>query len=136
MKIIPVTGRSNSGKTTFICKLIPELKIYGTVGVIKHLGDHEYRLEEGKDTTLFFENGADLTTGIDAGKSVVTFRSNSLDMMLYLYKQQDIDFAVIEGFKKYPFPKIVIGDLQDDTGILRNPTVDQVIASLSSFEDY
>lgn len=44
MKIIQVAGRSNSGKTTFIRKLIPELKKIGPVGVIKHLGDHEYHL--------------------------------------------------------------------------------------------
>jgi molybdopterin-guanine dinucleotide biosynthesis protein MobB len=34
MKIIQVVGRSNSGKTTFIRKLIPELKKIGPVGVI------------------------------------------------------------------------------------------------------
>ena len=29
------------GKTSFIRNLIPVLKSYGSVGVIKHLGDHE-----------------------------------------------------------------------------------------------
>ena len=46
MKIIQVVGRSNSGKTTFIKQLIPILKTQGRVAVIKHLGDHEYELEE------------------------------------------------------------------------------------------
>ena len=57
MKIIQVAGHANSGKTTFISTLIPVLKLRGRVGVIKHLGDHDYHLDEGKDTTMFFENG-------------------------------------------------------------------------------
>ena len=70
MKIIQVAGRSNSGKTTFIRKLIPELKKIGAVGVIKHLGDHEFFLETDKDTTFFYDAGADITTGIDTKKTV------------------------------------------------------------------
>jgi len=136
MKIIQVTGRANSGKTTFITQLVAVLKSQGKVGVIKHLGDHEYVLKEGKDTTRFFESGADLSAGIDAGKSVVAFHSPDLDAMLRLFKQQGIDFAIIEGFKTRHFPKIVIGDLPDATCILRNPTVDLVISALSRFEDY
>ena len=54
MKIIQIVGRSNSGKTTFIRNLIPELKKRGSVAVIKHLGDHIYNIEEGKDTIGFF----------------------------------------------------------------------------------
>ncbi|RQW06400.1 MAG: molybdopterin-guanine dinucleotide biosynthesis protein B, partial [Calditrichaeota bacterium] len=45
MKIIQIVGRSNSGKTTFIRNLVPQLKKTGKVAVIKHLGDHDYQLE-------------------------------------------------------------------------------------------
>ena len=136
MKIIQVAGHANSGKTTFISTLIPILKLRGRVGVIKHLGDHDYHLDEGKDTTIFFENGADISAGIDSCKSVVTLNSNDLDDLLLFFKNKGIDFAIIEGFKTRDFPKIVIGDLPSDTGVLQNPSVDQVISSLSSFEDY
>jgi len=136
MKIIPVAGLASSGKTTFIRNLIPVLKSYGSVGVIKHLGEHEYRQEEGKDTTVFFENGADISAGIDSGKSVVALQTIDLDEILILFKQQGIDFAVIEGFKTRDFPKIIIGDLLNETCILRNPTADQVVSSLTRFEDY
>ena len=56
--------------------------------------------------------------------------------MLLFFKNKGIDFAIIEGFKTRNFPKIVIGDLPSDTSVLQNPSVDQVISSLSSFEDY
>jgi len=136
MKIIQVVGRANSGKTSFITKLIPALKPFGRVGVIKHLADHEFRLEEEKDTTVFFGNGADISAGIDAKKSVVALNTSALDDMLNLFKQQGVDFVVIEGFKTHPFPKIVIGDLPSDSCILRNPTVPEVVSDLSRFEDY
>jgi molybdopterin-guanine dinucleotide biosynthesis protein MobB len=136
MKIIQVVGLANSGKTTFIKNLIPALKLRGRVGVIKHLGDHDYFQEDGRDTTVFFENGADISAGIDSGKSVVTLRTTDLEEMFFLFKQQGIDFAVIEGFKTRDFPKIVIGDLSSDTCIMRNPAIGQVVSSLSQFEDY
>lgn len=136
MKIIQVSGRANTGKTTFIKNLIPVLKSQGRVGVIKHLGDHDFLLDEGKDTTLFFENGADISAGIDSHKSVIALHTDNLDKMLRFFKNEGMDFAVIEGFKKRNFPKIIIGDLPSDTCVLRDPTVEQVISSLPLFEDY
>jgi len=136
MKIIHIVGRSNSGKTTFIRTLIPELKKLGTVAVIKHLGDHEYLLEKGKDTTGFFDAGADISVGMDGNKAVLAIHNNDLDAMLDLLCTTGMAYVIIEGFKARSFPKIVIGDLASDPCVLRNPTVDQVICSLDKFEDY
>jgi molybdopterin-guanine dinucleotide biosynthesis protein MobB len=136
MKIIQVVGRSNSGKTTFIKQLIPILKTQGHVAVIKHLGDHDYELEEGKDTTGFFDAGADISVGIDAHKSVAAIRNNSLDSTLRLLFDQGINITVIEGFKQRAFPRIVIGDLETDNRILTNPCPDEVLASINAFEDF
>jgi molybdopterin-guanine dinucleotide biosynthesis protein MobB len=136
MKIIQVTGRSNTGKTTFIKNLIPELNKKGKVAVIKHLGDHNYLLDEGKDTTGFFLAGAAISAGIDADKAVIALRNNSLDTMLGLLKGLGMDFAIIEGFKQRSFKKIVIGDLQVEGCILKNPTIDEVVASIGRFDTY
>jgi len=136
MKIIQVSGRSNSGKTTFIRKLIPELKKIGPVGVIKHLGDHEFHLDEGKDTTLFYEAGADISTGIDAHKTVSALHTTNLDKILDYYVVTGIHFAVIEGYKQRSFAKIVIGNLEIDRCILSNPSIEEVIQSLDQFDEY
>ena len=136
MKIIQIVGRSTSGKTTFIRQLIPKLKTLGRVAVIKHLGDHEYHLEAGKDTTDFFDAGAEISVGIDAHKSVAAIRKNSLDTVLRLLFDQGMDFAVIEGFKQLSFPKIVIGNLETDRCVLTNPRPDEVLASINIFEDF
>ena len=136
MKIIQIVGRANTGKTTFIKNLIPVLKTHGKVGVIKHLGDHDYLLDKNKDTTVFFENGADISVGIDASKSVIALHSGDLDEMLRLFQNKGMQFAVIEGFKQREFPKVIIGDLPSETCVLRNPTVDDVVTSLALFKDY
>jgi molybdopterin-guanine dinucleotide biosynthesis protein MobB len=136
MKIIQIAGRSKSGKTTFIKNLIPELKKKGQVAVIKHLGDHEYILEEGKDTTVFFDAGADIAIGIDAHKAVITIRKNTLDEVLRMAVNQGMDFVIIEGYKQRSFPKIVIGSLDVDRCVLANPTIKDVITSIDLFEDF
>ena len=136
MKIIQVVGSSNSGKTTFIKNLIPELKKLGNVAVIKHLGHHTYHITEGKDTTLFFEAGADISIGIDSDKAVVTMHKNTLEDIFDMLFDQGIEFAVVEGFKSRSFPKIVIGSLPAENCILSNPTVLEVITSLSLFENF
>lgn len=136
MKIIQVTGRSNSGKTTLIRRLIPELKKKGSVGVIKHLADHEYILEKSKDTTGFYDAGAEISAGIDSDKSVIAIRNNSLDTILALFRMQGIEYAIIEGFKDRPFKKIVVGDLQIEGCILRNPAVEEIVASVERFDTY
>jgi molybdopterin-guanine dinucleotide biosynthesis protein MobB len=136
MKIIQIVGRSNSGKTTFIRNLIPELKKIGKIGVIKHLGDHDFVLEGGKDTTFFFEAGADIASGIDAHKTVMAIRNNILDETLQAYLAYGIDFAVIEGYKEREYAKIVIGFLEVERCILKNPTVNEVIQSIHRFDDF
>jgi len=136
MKIIQVTGRSNTGKTTFIKQLIPVLNTKGRVAAIKHLADHEYVLEKGKDTTGFFDAGAEVSAGIDGDKSVVAIQNNSLDEILALLMARGMDYCIVEGFKDRSFKKIVIGDLQLEGCILRNPTVDDVIASIDRFDTY
>lgn len=136
MKIIQVVGRSNSGKTTFIKQLVPKLKTQGLVAVIKHLGEHEFELEAGKDTTGFFDAGADISVGIDAHKSVVAIRKNSLESTLQILFDQGMNFTIIEGFKQITFPRIVIGDLKTDQCVLNNPCPDEVLASLDAFEDF
>ena len=104
--------------------------------MIKHLADHEFLLEQGKDTTGFFTTGAEISVGIDANKSVVALQNNSLDAMLALLNGQGMDFVIIEGFKQRSFKKIVIGDLQVEGCILHNPTTEDVVASIGRFDTY
>ncbi len=136
MKIIHIVGGHNSGKTTFIHKLLPALSGLGTTAVIKHLHSHLYSLEKGKDTTTHYEHGADVVSGIDPEKAVVAIRSGDLNGQLRMLCDMGVEYVIIEGHKTYPYPKIVIGDLEIENTVLSNPSVDDVIASMDSFSDY
>jgi len=136
MRIIQIVGHANSGKTTFIRNLIPELKKRGRVAVIKHLADHTYNLEAGTDTTEFFDAGADASIGIDAEKTVMAIKKNTLDDTLIFLARLGMDFAIIEGYKKCRYPKIVIGYLSIEKSVLSNPSIGEVLASLDLFENF
>ena len=136
MKVIQIVGYSGSGKTGFIERLIPLLRARGEVGVIKHLGEHAFILEEEKDTSRFYEKGADLSAGIDPEKMVMVARDNRLDHALDMFSDAGIDFAIVEGFKTIPYPRIVIGDLESEGCVLRNPVPEEVLRSLSIFTDH
>jgi molybdopterin synthase catalytic subunit len=136
MKLIHIAGFSNSGKTTFISALLPELEKLGPVGVVKHIGHHGYTLPEAKDTTRFFAAGAAASAGIDARKSVLLLQENNLERILELLCDAGMQYAVIEGFKEKAYPKIVIGKVPGaEHIILEDPLVDDVLAHLDEFSD-
>ncbi|HZD42542.1 MAG TPA: molybdopterin-guanine dinucleotide biosynthesis protein B [Methanomicrobiales archaeon] len=136
MKIIQVVGTSGIGKTTFIENLIPSLTALGRTAAVKHLGGHQYALEEGKDTTRFFQREASFAVGIDAEKAVLVAADGELDATLRMLSDAGVEYAIIEGFKSRPYPKIVIGDLTIEHVVLRNPSVEEVMRSLDAFCDY
>lgn len=135
MKIIHIAGWSGSGKTTFVRELVTALSLYGTVGTVKHIGDHIVDLATGKDTTLHYEAGAIITAGIDLQKTMFTSRSISLPDALDLLSNAGVRYAIVEGFKKVGFQKVVFGDI-DTPSLARNPGVDEVITLLPHFDEY
>ncbi|MDH7593600.1 MAG: molybdopterin-guanine dinucleotide biosynthesis protein B [Methanomicrobiales archaeon] len=136
MKVIPIVGYSGAGKTSFAMRLMSRLEEMGRVGVVKHLGHHRYHLEAEKDTTQYFEQGALVSIGVDKEKSVIITRENSLEAALDLLADEGMNFALVEGFKTSRFPKIVIGDLDSENCVLRNPEVEEVISHIPSFADH
>jgi molybdopterin-guanine dinucleotide biosynthesis protein MobB len=136
MRIINITGRSGSGKTTFIRNLVPELSKSGPTATIKHLGHHNFVLEPGKDTTLLYESGACISAGIDAEKTVTVRRDPALVRTLDYLCDQGMRYTVIEGFKTLDLPSIVIGDLQAGHVLFRNPSQETIIDNLSVFPEY
>ncbi|WP_292365117.1 MULTISPECIES: molybdopterin-guanine dinucleotide biosynthesis protein B [unclassified Methanoculleus] len=136
MKIIQIVGRSNTGKTTFIKSLIGALSKQGTVGAVKHLGHHGFSLEPGKDTTIYYESHAAISGGVDEEKSVIVRRENDLNSTLEILCNAGVEYAILEGFKSRSFPRIVIGDLESENVVLRNPSVEETLAALDRFEDY
>lgn len=110
MKIIPVVGCKNCGKTTFLEKLIPELKSRGfSIAVIKH-DVHSFDIDhEGKDTYRLKQAGADAVLISSPQKiAMVKDVAEELPLDKLANKFSDFDLVLTEGYKKFPIPKIEV----------------------------
>lgn len=113
-RLIAVIGYSNSGKTTLIESLVPELKRRGwRVGTVKHT-HHDPEFDQvGKDSWRHFEAGAE-TAILYSEKllSLVMRRqapepgADGLEGLDPLFRGMDIIIA--EGFKSAGCPKIEV----------------------------
>lgn len=107
-KLAAVSGVKDSGKTTFLAALIPELKALGlTVAVIKHDGHSFLPDREGTDTFRLLEAGAMGTAVFDGEKfQAVKYARVSEKELISLFPEADL--ILLEGFKHSPYPKIEI----------------------------
>ena len=107
--IISVVGKSNSGKTTLIEKIIVELKKRGhKIGIIKHT-HHGFAMDrEGKDSWRHQKAGADtvMVASPDGFALTKMQQYKSLDCLLPYFS--DMDLIITEGFKRENKPKIEV----------------------------
>lgn len=109
--VISIVGKTNSGKTTLMEKIIPELKTRGyKVGTIKH-DVHGFEIDyEGKDTYRHFQVGADTVVIASSKKMALIKRLNeplSLDELVEKFFP-DVDIIITEGYKTQDKPKIEV----------------------------
>ena len=107
--IISIVGKSESGKTTIIEKLIAELKTRGfRIGVIKH-ASHGFDVDrEGKDSWRHKTAGADTVIVSSPGK-IAMVKDEPVDSLNRLENYfQDMDLVITEGYKNEKKPKIEI----------------------------
>jgi molybdopterin-guanine dinucleotide biosynthesis protein B len=109
--VITLVGKSSSGKTTLLEKLIAELKRRGhKVAIVKH-SHHADDLDTAKkDTWRFTQAGAELSA-INSLDHLAIYRR-----MDHFFDPQEIssfilwdyDIILTEGFKGSPYPKIEV----------------------------
>lgn len=110
--ILCFVGRSNSGKTTLIERLIPELVREGyRVATIKHAG-HGFNLDtEGKDSWRHKRAGAE-TVIVTSKGSLAMFTDVDEEVRMEEIREryigEGIDLIIAEGWKSQGYPKIVI----------------------------
>ncbi|MBM4278675.1 MAG: molybdopterin-guanine dinucleotide biosynthesis protein B [Deltaproteobacteria bacterium] len=109
--ILSIVGKSDSGKTTFIEKLLPELVRRGyRVATVKH-DVHGFEVDrEGKDSWRHKQAGAH-TTVISSPQKIALIRDVEKDFTLTELREkliQDVDLILSEGYKNDVQPKIEI----------------------------
>lgn len=110
--IVSVVGRSDSGKTTFLEKLIPALKRRGIrIAVVKH-DSHGFEMDRpGKDTWRLRQAGADAVM-ISAPNQMALIRSGlekeeTLDQLAAMVDGA-VDLVLTEGYKSGNKPKVEV----------------------------
>jgi len=109
--IVSIVGKSDSGKTTLIEKLVPELVRRGyRVATVKH-DIHGFEVDrEGKDSWRHKQAGAH-TVVISSPAKLALIRDVDHDAHLAELRDkyiQDVDLILSEGFKKNNQPKIEV----------------------------
>jgi len=110
--ILSFVGRSNSGKTTLIERVIPELTRAGyRVATVKHAG-HGFELDtEGKDSWRHKQAGASTVVVVSKG-SMAMFADVSKEMNVEEVRDRFLDnqtdLIIAEGWKSEGYPKIAV----------------------------
>jgi molybdopterin-guanine dinucleotide biosynthesis protein B len=131
--VLSLVGRSNTGKTTLIEKLIPILASEGIrVATIKH-HNHDFEIDrEGKDTYRHKKAGARLSIIISPKKLALVEDLDgepTLDEILVHYVR-GVDLLITEGYKRGPVLKIeVYNSAQGDAPVtLGDPSLLAVVS--------
>ena len=107
--VLCIVGRSQSGKTTLIEKLIPVLKNRGyRIGTVKHT-HHVFDFDKtGKDSWRHKDAGAETVVIASPGKiaMVKNDHDGTLDGLVNFF--DDLDLVIAEGYKKANKPKIEV----------------------------
>ena len=120
-QVICIVGRSQSGKTTLIEKLIPVLRNKGyRIGTIKH-SHHIFDFDKsGKDSWRHKDAGAEAVIIASPGKiaMVKNDHQGTLDSLVDYFS--DLDLVITEGYKGARKPKIeVVRAARHDDALLR-----------------
>lgn len=107
---ISVVGKSNSGKTTLLERLIRELKRRGyRVGTIKH-DAHSFEIDRpGKDSWRHAQAGSDHVV-ISSPQRVASIRyvERERELEELVGGMADVDIVLTEGYKRGNAPKIEV----------------------------
>ena len=109
--IVSIVGKSESGKTTLLEKLIRELKSRGyRVATVKHAPQESSFDEPGKDSWRHIEAGSQATLISSTDKLVLIKPTNSEPALEQIARLlgEDYDIILAEGFKDSDAPKIEV----------------------------
>jgi molybdopterin-guanine dinucleotide biosynthesis adapter protein len=132
--IVSIVGKSDSGKTTLIEKLVPELVRRGyQVATIKH-DVHGFDVDrEGKDSWRHKKAGAH-TVVISSPAKLAVIRDVDHDAELGELRDRyirDVDIILTEGFKRNNQPKIEVSRKELNQELLCTPK-DNLLAIASN----
>lgn len=135
--VISVVGKSDSGKTTLLEKLIVELKQRGyRVATVKH-DIHSFEIDvPGKDSWRHAQAGSDIVVISSPRKLALIKRvvqEMTLEEIARLIPEVDteVDIILTEGFKRAKAPKVEVSRRDRSTELICEP--DELIAVATDY---
>ncbi|MFZ1426735.1 MAG: molybdopterin-guanine dinucleotide biosynthesis protein B [Geminicoccaceae bacterium] len=129
MQVFGIVGWKNNGKTTLVERLVADFTAAGyRVSTVKH-AHHEVDLDQpGKDSWRHREAGAREVVLATARRWAVIHELREepeppLDALLA--RMTPVDLVIVEGFKRFPHPKLEVHRRERGTPLLarEDPTV-------------
>ncbi len=115
--ILCIYGKSKSGKTTLMEKLIKRLIESGySVATVKHIKEEGFTIDtKDKDTWRHSRAGAGLiVASSDEETSFIVKKAMDIEKIADLIeKNSDFDIILVEGFKRSAMPKVAVGDIDE-----------------------
>ncbi len=129
--VITFVGKSGTGKTTFLEKLIPVLKGRGIrLAVLKHDAHHFEMDRPGKDTYRFTAAGADVVTISNREKfAMIEQPQEELSLRDIIARLPQVDLVLTEGYKRSRYPKIELHRAELHRSLIAPP--EQLLAVLT-----
>ena len=135
-RVIGVVGWKNNGKTTLVVRLVEHLTAQGLrVSTVKH-AHHSVDLDQpGKDSWRHREAGAAEVVLATARRWALIHELRQEDeppLEELLAKMAAVDLVIVEGFKRFPHPKIEVHRKERGTPLLARD--DPSIVAIASDE--
>lgn len=133
--IVSIIGKSGTGKTTLLEKIVRELTGRGyRVGTIKH-DAHEFEIDyEGKDSWRHKHAGAVITVISSRSKIVVVRDSDhdaDIDELVGKYFD-DVDIVLVEGYKRSDKAKIEVYRSEVCNSLLSGPEANLIAIAIAT----
>ncbi|UCG54073.1 MAG: molybdopterin-guanine dinucleotide biosynthesis protein B [Dehalococcoidia bacterium] len=134
--VVSIIGRSKSGKTTLVEKLVTGLKQRGyRVATIKHAQEIDF--EPGKDSWRHIQAGSEATIIVSPDEAVLIKSITSADTFNDISRLlgEDYDIILTEGFKQADTPKIEVRYGRDNTPLKNIKRLVAVVSDQSVEKD-
>jgi molybdopterin-guanine dinucleotide biosynthesis protein MobB len=133
--IVTFVGKSGAGKTTFLEKLVANLKFRGyRVATIKHHSHSDFEIDiPGKDSWRFAQAGSSQVLIVSPHK-IASYRLIETEPTLDEVATQvsDVDIILVEGYRQSGKPTVEVLRKENSKELFGNP--DQWIAIVTDFQ--